>query len=193
MCLGPGWSGVANTPFRRHKTWVHEGGIATPWIVHWPQGIADGGGVRRQPVHVIDVVPTALELAGLQAPAEHDGQPVPPSHGRSFAPALAAAAAPASHEQLWWCHEGHRAIRAGDWKLVAYKGGAWELYDLACDRTESLDRAAAEPARVAALAAAWATTAADCRQLAADELPATAGRSSQPPRGRTASDRSAVK
>ncbi len=193
LCLGPGWSTAANTPFRRHKTWVHEGGIATPWIVHWPQGIADGGGLRRQPVHVIDVVPTALELAGLPAPAEHDGQPVPPSHGRSFAPALAAAAAPASHEQLWWCHEGHRAIRAGDWKLVADKGGAWELYDLACDRTESLDRAAAEPARVAALAAAWATTAADCRQLAADELPATAGRSSQPPRGRTASDRSAVK
>jgi arylsulfatase len=85
LCLGPGWSTCANAPFRRHKTWVHEGGIATPWIVHWPAGLADRGELRRQPVHVIDVVPTVLELAHIAPPTVHDGQPVPPLHGKSFA------------------------------------------------------------------------------------------------------------
>jgi arylsulfatase len=66
VCLGPGWSSCANTPFRRHKTWVHEGGIATPWIVHWPRGVSAKGELRTQPVHVIDVVPTVLELAGIE-------------------------------------------------------------------------------------------------------------------------------
>jgi len=77
LCLGPGWSSCCNAPFRRHKTWVHEGGIATPWIVHWPRGISARGELRHQPVHVVDVVPTALELAGVPLPREHDGAPSP--------------------------------------------------------------------------------------------------------------------
>ncbi|NCY01569.1 MAG: hypothetical protein EBX36_01330, partial [Planctomycetia bacterium] len=148
LCLGPGWSSCANTPFRRHKTWVHEGGIATPWIVHWPRGRAARGGLEHRPVHVVDVVPTVLELAGVAAPREHAGRPVPPFHGRSFAAALAGGELP-PRGTLWWCHEGHRAVREGDWKLVAAKGGPWELYDLARDRCETRDLAAAEPARVA--------------------------------------------
>jgi arylsulfatase len=166
LCLGPGWSSACNAPFRRHKTWVHEGGIATPWIVHWPRGITDRGGLRRQPVHVVDIVPTVLDLAGVPVPRELAGEPAPPLHGRSFAASLNDAAAPA-HDSLWWCHEGHRAVRVGDWKLVAVKGGPWELYDLAADRCETNDLAAAEPERVAALEAEWKRVADDCRRLAA--------------------------
>jgi arylsulfatase len=172
LCLGPGWSSCANTPFRRHKTWVHEGGIASPWIVHWPARIGAGGGLRTQPVHLIDVTPTVLEAAGIPSqdapPAAPGSTPaVPPLQGRSFLRALADPAAPPAHESLWWCHEGHRAVRVGDWKLVAAKGDPWELYDLATDRCETHDRAADEPERVAALARRWEEIAAECAALAA--------------------------
>ena len=172
LCLGPGWSSCANTPFRRHKTWVHEGGIATPWIVHWPRGISTKGQLRTQPVHVIDVVPTALELAGIEPPREHAGRPVPPLHGRSFASALRDPAAPPAHDTLWWCHEGHRGVRTGDWKLVAANGQPWELYDLAADRCETKNLVAGESSRVAELEAAWNRIAEKCRTLAAADAPA---------------------
>jgi arylsulfatase len=168
LCLGPGWSSCANTPFRRHKTWVHEGGIATPWIVHWPAGIAAKGELRRQLVHLIDVTPTVLELAGVALPKEYGGRPVPPLQGRSLVRALSNAQAPV-HENLWWCHEGHRAVRVGDWKLVAAKDTPWELYDLATDRCETNNLAASEPARVAELEAAWNRIADECRTLAASD------------------------
>jgi arylsulfatase len=167
LCLGPGWSSCCNAPFRRHKTWVHEGGIATPWIVHWPRGISARGELRHQPVHVVDVVPTALELAGVPLPREHDGATVPPLHGRSFAKSLASPAAPPAHDALWWCHEGHRAVRVGDMKLVAVKEQPWELYDLATDRCETNDLAAAQPEQVRALDAEWSRIADECRALAA--------------------------
>ena len=176
LCLGPGWSSCANTPFRRHKTWVHEGGIATPWIVHWPRGVSTKGQLRTQPVHVIDLVPTVLQLAGVEPPAEHAGKPVPPLHGRSFATALRDPAAPPAHDTLWWCHEGHRAVRTSDWKLVAAKGTPWELYDLAADRCETQNLAAAEPARVAKLDAAWNRIAEECRTLATVDGPAVQAR-----------------
>ncbi|MGB8852367.1 MAG: sulfatase-like hydrolase/transferase [Pirellulales bacterium] len=165
-CLGPGWSSCANTPFRRHKTWVHEGGIATPWIVHWPTGIAATPGLLTQPVHVIDVVPTVLQLAGIAPPREHAGMAVPPMQGRSFAACLTEPAAPPAHETLWWCHEGNRAVRVGDWKLVAAKGDPWELYELTEDRCETTNLANREPARVTQLEQTWERIAADCRRLA---------------------------
>lgn len=166
LCLGPGWSSCANTPFRGHKMWVHEGGIATPWIVHWPKGVATKGELRPQPVHVIDVVPTVLELAGVVPPREHAGAAVPPMQGRSFAKALADGSAPPAHDRLWWCHQGNRAVRIGDWKLVATKDAPWELYDLAKDRCETRDLAATHPDKVADLEAAWDRIAAECRILA---------------------------
>jgi arylsulfatase A len=171
LCLGPGWSTVANAPFRRHKTWVHEGGIATPWIVHWPNGVAARGELRTQPVHVIDVVPTVLDVAGV--PAE-ESPAASPMHGRSFAASLGAASAPPAHESLWWCHDGHRAVRVGDWKLVASRGRPWELYDLAVDRCETRDQAAGQPDRVAALEWEWRRIADECRDRAASAAaPAT--------------------
>ena len=169
LCLGPGWSSCCNAPFRRHKTWVHEGGIATPWIVHWPRGISVGGQLRTQPVHVVDVVPTVLELAGVGLPKKLDGSAVPPPHGRSFAVSLADASAPPAHDALWWCHEGNRAVRVGHMKLVATKQEPWELYDLVADRCETTDLAASEPGKVAALEAEWNRIADECRALSAPE------------------------
>lgn len=175
LCLGPGWSSCSNTPFRRHKMWVHEGGIATPWIVHWPAGITAKGELRRQLLHVIDLPPTVLELAGVPPPTEYEGQPVPPMQGRSFVSALNNPQATV-HEELWWCHEGNRAIRVGDWKLVSAKNAPWELYDMASDRGEIKDLAATQPGTVAELASAWNRIADQCRAIANGRETAAADR-----------------
>lgn len=170
LCLGPGWSTTANTPFRRHKTWTHEGGIATPLIVHWPAGLQASGELRHAMVHLVDVAPTVLEVTGVEPPAAYGGVAMPPLQGRSFSAALADDAV--VHEVLWWCHDGHRAVRVGDHKLVAAKDEPWELYDLATDRCETTDLAAEMPGRVGELEAAWSRIAEECRKLATDPDPA---------------------
>lgn len=154
LCLGPGFSSACNTPFRRHKTWTHEGGAATPLIVHWPAGIAARGELRHTPGHVIDFVPTVLEIAGIQKPKAWSGEPIPDAPGRSLAPALVKDV-PIPRDSLWWLHDGHRAIRVGDWKLVAAKGDPWELYDLKTDRAEQHNLAAKLPDKAQELAASW--------------------------------------
>ncbi len=153
LCLGPGWSNAANAPFRRHKTWVHEGGIATPLIAHWPAGIAARNELRRDLCHVIDFLPTVTDLAG-GAPALPAG--APPLPGLSLAPAFARDGALARGE-LFFSHEGNRALRDGSFKLVSAKrdGDAWSLYNLAEDRCEQRDLAGAFPERVSAMAARW--------------------------------------
>jgi len=149
--LGPGWSSCANTPFRLHKSWVNEGGIASPLIVHWPNGIKDQNRLRHDPCHFVDVLPTLVDLAGGSTGAEG----APPLAGRSLAPALNKDGA-APHEFLYFNHSDNRAIRAGDWKLVATGlKGPWELYDLSKDRCEQQDLAAAQPGRAQKLAAMW--------------------------------------
>jgi arylsulfatase len=182
LCLGPGFSSAANTPFRRHKTWVHEGGISTPFIVHWPRGIAARGELRTTPVHFIDVVPTVLELAGTTRPATWQGVSVPASPGMSLVP-LFTQDGSAKHDSLWWLHEGNRAIRVGDWKLVAAKDEPWELYDLATDRSETRNLAAQYPDRVRELEQRWTAELEAMKILAApsDEAPA-------PKRNRKAKD-----
>ncbi len=155
LCLGPGWSTVANTPFRRHKTWVHEGGIATPLIVHWPKGIIGRGELRHDPGHLIDIAPTILEIAGapsLALDAKNTRAPVPP--GMSLVPAFVRDGT-LKHSYLWWAHEGNRAIRAGDWKLVAAKNEPWELYNLAIDRTETQNLVVKDKAKAQELARQW--------------------------------------
>jgi arylsulfatase len=169
LCLGPGWSSAANTPHRRHKTWVHEGGIATPLIAHWPRGISARGAWRHTPAHVIDFVPTILELAGGAWPETWNGLPAPPSPGRSLVPVLKGADRPL-HESLWWLHERNRAIRLGDWKLVAAGEDApWELYDLSIDRGESKDLAKQEPARAHHLQSRWEEQWKEIQRLARSE------------------------
>ena len=191
LCLGPGWSTVANTPFRRHKTWTHEGGIATPLLASWPAGIAARGEIRTTPGHVIDVVPTLLELAGAKTLPD-----APPAPGKSLVTVFAKDAEPL-HETLWWYHEGHKAVRRGDWKAVAPKDGPWELYDLATDRDESTDLAVPQAEKLRELAAAWGRLTAEFTTLASADLAAQpapakgkgkgkgkgkAGASSDPPR-----------
>lgn len=171
LSIGPGWSSLANTPFRRHKTWVHEGGIATPLIVHWPKGIAARGEMRHTPGHIIDLVPTILEAAGGKPIEKWEGQPVPPAPGKSLLPVFARDGK-AFHDSLWWLHEGNRALRVGDWKIVAAgKDNPWELYDLTTDRSESRNLATDQPDKVRELAALWTREFEQYSALAAKDLP----------------------
>ncbi len=133
LCLGPGWSRAANTPFRRHKTWVHEGGIATPCIVSWPNGNLASDPFRNQVAHAIDWAPTLVDIAG--------GSLLPMDPLAPEVPGMSLKSALIENSQqpdriLWWLHEGNRAIRMGNWKLVASRDQPWELYDLSSDRNE---------------------------------------------------------
>ena len=168
LSLGPGWSSMANTPFRRHKTWVHEGGIATPFIAHWPRGIKGRGELRHTPAHVIDVVPTILELAGADRPVRFTASGAPPP-GKSLVP-LFAKGGTITRDALWWQHEGNRALRVGDWKIVAAGTNAsWELYDLRNDRSESKNLAGKRPEKLRELSALWERMTADHAALARKE------------------------
>jgi len=171
LSIGPGWSSLANTPFRRHKTWVHEGGISTPLIVHWPKGIAAKGEMRNTVGHVIDLVPTVMELAGGKPPTEWNGKPVPKAPGMSLAAALARDVN-VPRESIWWLHENNRALRAGDWKIVAAgKDAAWELYDLSHDRCETKNLAGKNPEKVRELAGIWKKQWDEIAALAKADLP----------------------
>lgn len=155
LCLGPGWSTTANTPFRRHKTWVHEGGIATPLIVHWPAGISAAGELRHNSGHIIDFVPTILEAAGMKALSKWNNTSIPQAPGKSLISVFQKDQS-MSHDYLWWYHEGNRAFRIGNWKLVAAgHEGEWELYNLEEDRTEMNNLASSMPDKVAQLSALW--------------------------------------
>ena len=179
LSLGPGWSSLANTPFRRHKTWVHEGGISTPLIVHWPRGIVALGELRHTPGHIIDLVPTILAVAGGKRFETWEGQPVPPAPGKSLVP-LFSKDGTVTHESFWWLHEENRALRVGNWKIVAAgKDSPWELYDLGKDRAESNDLAAKQPGKVRELAAQWTRQTEEYSALARKDLtPAAAVRPS---------------
>lgn len=168
LCLGPGWSTSSNTPFRRHKTWVHEGGISTPFIVHWPNGIAARGELRHTPAHIVDIVPTILELTGQTKPTEVDALEVPAAPGRSLVSAFTDDV-PIERDALWWLHEGNRAVRVGDWKLVAAEGDPWELYNLAEDRTETSNLADQHPEKVHALEQRWQQEYDRCIELATSD------------------------
>ncbi len=154
LCLGPGFSSACNTPYRRHKTWVHEGGISSPLIAHWPQGISAKNQLRHTPAHVIDIMPTVLALTCVAKPATWDGHAIPQAPGRSLVPALLHDETIA-RDSLWWLHEGHRALRVGDWKIVAAAGSPWELYDLTSDRSEQHNLAAQMPDKAKQLASLW--------------------------------------
>jgi arylsulfatase len=153
MSYGLPWARVSNTPFRRYKRWVHEGGIATPFIASWP-GTTRAGHVDHSPAHVVDLLPTFLELAGVRAPAERDGVALPDLEGQSLLGVLQGGASTRSGP-LGFEHEGNRAIRDGDLKLVAAHGEPWSLYRMDTDRTEVHDLAHRYPSDVRRLRARY--------------------------------------
>jgi arylsulfatase len=153
--IGPGWSSASNTPLRRHKSWVHEGGISTPLIVRWPAGIKAHGELRNTPGHFVDIVPTMLELAGVTMPDKFNGETRPPFAGRSLVPAFASDVT-IPHDFIYFNHIGNRALRVGDWKIAAAGADApWELYNLATDRSEMHNLAEQNPEKLKELAAIW--------------------------------------
>ena len=154
LCLGPGWSTVANTPFRRHKTWTHEGGTSTPLIMAWPNGIAGKGEFRNTPGHVIDIVPTILDLVDLK-PGQAADQPAFPGVSMVDLFSKSTEDPQRLERPIWWFHDGNKAIRQGDWKAVAPVGEPWELYNLKVDRDESSDLAIAEHEKLAELVSEW--------------------------------------
>lgn len=154
LCLGPGFSSACNTPHRRHKTWVHEGGISTPLVAHWPRGITARNELRHTPAHVIDLVPTILEVTGAEKPDRWEGHEIPEPPGKSLAPAFESDVT-IDRDSLWWLHEENKAIRIGDYKLVAAKGENWQLYDLRTDRAEQNDLSTQLPEKVRELKRAW--------------------------------------
>jgi arylsulfatase len=144
--LGPGWASCSNAPFRLHKSWVNEGGIASPMIVHWPNGIKDQNKLRHDPCHFIDFVPTFLNLAGAGA-NQLSGRTLVPSFHKSGV---------TTREYLYFNHNDNHALRVGDSKLISTgKGGPWELYDLKRDRSEQHDLASSQPTAVEKLSAMW--------------------------------------
>jgi len=158
---GPAWANVSNTPFRRFKHWTEEGGISTPFIVRWPGVVNGAGRVNQEQVgNVIDFMPTFLAAAGATYPTNYHGREVLPAEGINLLPAFQGTAI--ARGPLCWEHEGNRAVRLGDWKLLAAHEEPWQLYNLAEDRTELIDVASKFPQKVAELKAAYEQWAARC-------------------------------
>ena len=160
IAYGKAWANASNTPFRRYKHWVHEGGISTPLIAHWPAQIKARGKLRHQPGHLIDIMATCVDVARAEYPSEYKGNKITPMEGRSLAPAFGNK--PIEREAIYWEHEGNRAVRQGKWKLVSRHPGEWELYDLEADRTELRDLAQKNPEKLAELKVMYETWAKRC-------------------------------
>jgi arylsulfatase A-like enzyme len=156
VAYGRGWANVSNTPFREYKHWDEEGGISTPLIVHWPAGIPASrhGRLEPQPGHLIDLMATCVDLAGASYPAQFKGEPIHPMDGVSLRSALAGQPV-VRGQPIFWEHEGNRAVRDGQWKLVTKYPGGWQLFDIEADRTEQHDLSAQQPECAAKMAAHW--------------------------------------
>ncbi|CAI7989176.1 Arylsulfatase [Geodia barretti] len=158
------WANASNTPFRRFKRWTHEGGISTPLIMSWPTRIQESG-IVHSPVHLIDIMPTCLDAAGASHPTERAGQQTIPLEGESMLSTVNRGDWE-RESPIIWEHEGSRAVRQGQWKLVSAIGGGWELYNMERDRTELDDLYARNRSKAQELERIyqeWATAAACCR------------------------------
>ncbi len=164
---GKYWAHASNTPFGMYKHWVHEGGIATPLIAHWPAGIDLPGSLCKAPSHLIDIMATCVDVSNADYPEHHAGSSIHPMEGVSLRSTFGGAALP--ERTIFWEHEGNRAVRSGDWKLVSPADfnsfiwdrtdtldlSLWELYNLTADRSEQHNMAAKDPTRVYEMAQAW--------------------------------------
>jgi arylsulfatase len=154
---GIAWANMSNTPFRMYKHWTHEGGIATPFIAHWPAKIAARGELRHQPGQLTDVMATVLDVTGAEYQTTFKDCDILPCEGTSMVPIFENRSN--GRGAMYWEHEGNAAVREGRWKLVRNYPGDWELYDMAADRTETGNLAARHGDRVRRMAAdyqAWA-------------------------------------
>lgn len=167
---GPPWANVSSTPFRLYKHFTHEGGVASPFIATWPKGIKPTKEWNRGTGHIIDIMPTVMELAGATRPASFGGAATPPLEGRSLV-SIFNGQQRASDAPLFWEHEGHRAVRLNEWKLVARHNHDWELYDIVADRTESRNLAATHPDKLKELAGLYEAWAKRCHVRDPEELP----------------------
>ncbi len=177
QCYGPEWANLSNTPFRLYKHWTHEGGISTPFIVHWPEGIDAQGEMRDQHCYLPDVMKTVLDATGAEYPDSYNGNTIDPAEGESMIPAFAGESMP--ERMMFWEHEGNAAVRKGKWKLVKnfnaslcgnnpYWGderGDWELYDSEIDRTEMCNLVTKYPKLVQEMQSAWNEWAIRCKVI----------------------------
>jgi arylsulfatase len=168
MSYGQAWANVSNTPFRLYKHWVHEGGIATPFIVRYPGTICKGS-IYKKPVHITDIMSTFIELAEVPYPKDYKGQIVTPFEGESLVAALSGNAS-LREMPICWEHEGNRAVRMGDWKLVSKYPVDWELYDMANDGTELRDLATENPEMLSKIANIYREWANRCCVIKWDEI-----------------------
>lgn len=151
---GYGWANASNTPLRLFKQYDHEGGTRVPLVVHWPERIAEGGHITHQVAHVIDLLPTCLDAAGVAYPETYDGRSIAPADGKSLLPVFRDETRQ-GHAALFWKFAHGRAVREGKWKLVKMDSRPWELYDLDADPVELNNLADAQPETVRRLATLW--------------------------------------
>lgn len=162
--VGLEWANVSDTPFRKFKQYTNEGGIATPFIAHWPAGISSKGEIRQSLGHVIDIMPTLLEVSGAKYPNQVDGKDIKPYEGVSLVPYFKSDSA-ARERNLFWEHYGRKAVRRGDWKAVSSDRKTWQLYNLKDDPTEMNDLSAKEPAKMTEFEELWQAWAKRCDVL----------------------------
>jgi len=168
VSYGRSWANLSNTPFREYKHWVHEGGIATPLVVRWPQGGLQPGVVRHQPHQLTDVMATVLDVAGLSYPSAFGGVQRLAPEGVSMLDTWRGGTAPDRY--LFWEHEGNAACRRGRWKLVRKFPADWELYDIDVDRAEMSDVAANHPGVVTDLVREYDEWAQRCGVLPREDI-----------------------
>jgi arylsulfatase A-like enzyme len=154
LYLGMNWAALTTTPFRRFKHFTHEGGIATPFIAHWPRGIRGRNRLDHRPGHLVDLMATIVDVTGARYPREFKGKTIQPMEGVSLRPAFTGGRITRT-QPIFWEHEGNRAVRSGRWKLVSRYPDGWELYDMTADRVEHNDLARRHPDLVRKLASDW--------------------------------------
>ncbi|WP_212508746.1 arylsulfatase [Litoribacterium kuwaitense] len=165
---GVAWANLSNTPFRLYKHWVHEGGIATPLIVHWPEEVVEQGRIVHEPFQLTDIMPTILEITKTDDCELLDRNELHPLEGQSFAPVFTGETV--EKEALFWEHEGNGAVRIGDWKLVRKYPQAWELYHLGKDRSEMTNLADTFPDKVAEMKTQYEEWARRCDVIPREQI-----------------------